>query len=506
MEKMTINADRDYITGILDQVMSGKYAIPEFQRDFVWSIRQIIELFDSIIKGYPIGSLILWKPESDSFKVLHEIGGIALLNAQPTADTMYVLDGRQRLTALASVLYPNGLYYNQICIDLKDMRVMQVSPNKEITHTHLLKLGVAYDTYELVDFLEKLKNSNLSDIQKKQYADQAKKLNKTLISYRLGYISVYGGRIDEAAEVFSRLNSKSTPISTDYMIQALAYHPDSSFLFANEISTIKEQLWEYNFGNVKRDLLLDCVYTYADIPFIDGKAEDLLKIKNNLPAIMHNVAEDIISAVQFLYKHCGVVDYKLLPYSYQLIMLASFFRWNKQPQDTQLKELKRWFFYTTYSAYFTNTSLSIIRKDIHRFIDYAQNKVATPIDYDINAIDFTLPGTLNLGGVRACAFVITFILNHHLQQQEDVSLKLYTMPNTGNKCVGNTFICTNKQDVEFISQWLRKPSEYTDDLSRFGLTEHIAKQHSEKNEKEFIHLRTSFLAEQEKRFANYIIS
>lgn len=78
MAKMTIKANRDYITIMLDKILSGEYAIPEFQRDFVWSSKQIVELFDSIIKGYPIGTLILWKPESESFRTLHEIGGISV--------------------------------------------------------------------------------------------------------------------------------------------------------------------------------------------------------------------------------------------------------------------------------------------------------------------------------------------------------------------------------------------------------------------------------------------
>ena len=505
MAKMTIKANRDYITVILDRILAGEYVIPEFQRDFIWSVRQIIELFDSIIKGYPIGSLILWKPESDNFKTLSNIGGISLSAIPSGLDTMYILDGRQRLTALASVLYPNGQYYHQVCIDLEEMRIIQVPVNRSVTDVHILKLGVAYDTYELVGFLEKLRASDLSDSQKKIYAERAKKVNKTLLSYELGYISVYGGSINEAVEVFSRLNSKSTPISADYMIQALAYNPDSRFLFANKISAIREQLWKYNFNHIKRELLLDCAYVYADIPFIDGKVEDLLRMKNDLPVVMHSVADDVVKAVRFLYNRCGVIDYKLLPYSYQLIMLASFFRWNKQASNAQLKELKRWFFYTTYSTYFTNTSLSVIRKDIHRFTDYAKGKVNAPIEYKRNAIDFKLPGTLNLGGVRACVFVITSILRNQLQQK-DAMLNLYALPHTGSKSIGNTFVCTSKRDVEEISRWLCNPSDYTDDLSRFGLTKKLAEVYKEKSKDEFISQRTLFLAEQERRFVSGILS
>ena len=35
--------------------------IPLFQRDFVWPAKKTANLMDSILKGYPIGTFILWK-------------------------------------------------------------------------------------------------------------------------------------------------------------------------------------------------------------------------------------------------------------------------------------------------------------------------------------------------------------------------------------------------------------------------------------------------------------
>lgn len=502
MAKMTIKANRDYITIVLDKVTGGEYAIPEFQRDFIWSSRAIVELFDSIIKGYPIGSLILWKPESEKFKTIKDIGGISVANSESYADQMYILDGRQRITALVSVLYPNGKNYNHLYIDLDDMRILYLNGEKSIVKANLLKLGVAYDTYELVDFLEKLKASTLADTLKKEYADRAKKVNKTLLSYELGYISVHGGFINDAVEVFSRLNSKSTPISPDYMLQALAYNPDSDFLFAKEISAIQLNLQKYNFQGIKRDVLLRCAYTYADIPFIDGKVENLLKMKDELQLIMTQVAENVILATEFLFHQCGVIDYRLLPYAYQLVMLASFFRWNKEPRPDQIKELKKWFFYTTYSAYFTNTSLSVIREDIRRFTDYAKGGVSTPIEYN-DEIDFKRPDTLNLGGVRACAFVISTILQHNLQK-DNAHLEIITMPHTGLKNIGNSFICTSREDVETVLSWLTE-KKWIKKLYDFGLTENLAKIYGEGEEERFMELRTAYLAEQEETFMKALL-
>ena len=112
------------------------------------------------------------------------------------------------------------------------------------------------------------------------------------------------------------------------MLQALTYCLDSTFLFANEVSKIKENLVKYNFGRIDRGVVLKCVYNYLDIPFIDGKDRMILEHKKDLPDIIRNVGIDLDMAVQFLYQHCGVIDCKLLPYKYQLIMLALMCRMN----------------------------------------------------------------------------------------------------------------------------------------------------------------------------------
>lgn len=62
--------------------------------------------------------------------------------------------------------------------------------------------------------------------------------------------------------------------------------------------------------------------------FIDARTEDIILL-DNLPDVMNEVKRSVVSAVKFLYEECRVVDVKLLPYTYQLIMLALFFKENK---------------------------------------------------------------------------------------------------------------------------------------------------------------------------------
>ena len=54
-----------YLPAIFRRIQSGDIRIPAFQRDFVWNEAQILELLESVYRGFPIGSALLWKVESN---------------------------------------------------------------------------------------------------------------------------------------------------------------------------------------------------------------------------------------------------------------------------------------------------------------------------------------------------------------------------------------------------------------------------------------------------------
>src|SRR5512134_3526623 len=80
----------------------GRIKIPMFQRDFVWTKEQTAKLIDSIIKGFPIGTFILWKTREE-LRAMRNIGNIALPDAPKGDAVSYVLDGQQRITSLYAV-------------------------------------------------------------------------------------------------------------------------------------------------------------------------------------------------------------------------------------------------------------------------------------------------------------------------------------------------------------------------------------------------------------------
>ena len=57
------------LASLLSDVERGNIKIPVFQRQYIWTDEQIISLLDSIYRGYPVGSLLLWSTKEELRKL-----------------------------------------------------------------------------------------------------------------------------------------------------------------------------------------------------------------------------------------------------------------------------------------------------------------------------------------------------------------------------------------------------------------------------------------------------
>lgn len=51
---------------LIEKIDTGELGLPELQRPFIWKDSKIRDLFDSMLKGYPIGYLMLWESAIES--------------------------------------------------------------------------------------------------------------------------------------------------------------------------------------------------------------------------------------------------------------------------------------------------------------------------------------------------------------------------------------------------------------------------------------------------------
>ena len=88
------------VEDLLKDVKSGRIGLPDLQRQFVWKDNKVRDLLDSMIKGYPIGYLILWS-SPEEYENTKTIGNNDKTYVRP--DDL-VIDGQQRLTSLLAAI------------------------------------------------------------------------------------------------------------------------------------------------------------------------------------------------------------------------------------------------------------------------------------------------------------------------------------------------------------------------------------------------------------------
>ena len=88
--------------------------LPDIQREFVWDSERICKLFDSILRGYPIGTMLIWKLKGENinkknirfynflqnYNEFNSENNNRLLNFEPNTTYYAILDGQQRTQSL----------------------------------------------------------------------------------------------------------------------------------------------------------------------------------------------------------------------------------------------------------------------------------------------------------------------------------------------------------------------------------------------------------------------
>ncbi|MFC4687841.1 DUF262 domain-containing protein [Epilithonimonas pallida] len=421
--KISVKPEIDRLINILEYVKKGRLVVPEFQRDYIWDRKQRIDLFDSIKRGFPIGSLLFWNPESNEYEYNDKVGPYKL-NINPNKYS-YIIDGYQRITTLFSALTnpedesttlsnKDKLQEYIVYYDLENQEFSQ--PLSKNIEPYFIPLYVLVDTFLFLTFSDELKEQYNEDLSTK-YINRAKKLATTLLDYSIAFVNINGGTIQDSVEIFSRINSKGSDMSPMWMLSALTYN--DGFKFSEEIEKLRVKLSEYNFDDLKTEIILQCVETATGKIYFDVKTESLAKREdfNTLCDITFN---SILETVKFLYNELNVVAYKLLPYNLQLIFLTEFFRTNTIPTQNQIEKLKIWFWQTSYSNYFSLYSLSKQRRAFLKFQNFSRGIEETPLFKATNE-NFSVPEfpkSIYYGSVRSktlALFLIKCVLENNQQ-------------------------------------------------------------------------------------------
>jgi hypothetical protein len=92
---------------LVDKVQHGELTLPEMQRRYVWPATRVRDLLDSLYRGYPSGTILVW--ETDEEIETRELA-VKSSKTPTTSQKSLLLDGQQRITSLAAILSGEPVY------------------------------------------------------------------------------------------------------------------------------------------------------------------------------------------------------------------------------------------------------------------------------------------------------------------------------------------------------------------------------------------------------------
>ena len=319
-------------------VENGTIRIPHFQRGQRWGPGDVAKLFDSIYKGYPIGTLLFWKRpalETDMQLGSHSIG-LLRIQAPERRDALWVVDGQQRITSLATALLSlegtggavRALYFN---LDKERFGWRPRSPRD----THL----PVREAYKLPRVMAWLRERNLDE----PLQDRAFKLADRLRNYRIPSYAVtteVEGDMAPLREVFDRINTFGKRMNRAEVFQALT---SSETRGARDLRQFADDIASRGFGTIAENTLVLCVLSVRGPDVLRDFRAEFADGSSQLARTIDRADTALSRTITFLRDDAGVPHFDLVPYQHLLVTLVRFFALHENPTEWQRVLLRRWY-------------------------------------------------------------------------------------------------------------------------------------------------------------------
>ena len=350
-------------SGIMNDIETGQIRIPQFQRDFVWNLNKSTHLMDSILKGYPIGTLIMWKTK-ERLRTVRNIGNIDVPDLSDGDSLDFVLDGQQRLTSIFASLKglkierENGKIedFSKIYVDLKAKEdeqivitdVSNMDPKSFIKLSDLLYGGLVL----LAGYPE-------------QYLKKLEEYKQRIESYNYSIIQIKESPLDIATEIFTRINIGGKPLTLFEIMVAKTFDPNNNFDLSIKFKELIDDLKPSDYETISDATVLQII---SLILKKECKRKVILKLdKQKFINTWTPAIKAIWSTVEFFRSTFRIPVSNLLPYSSLIVPFAYFFyKHPDKPTGVKLKYLEDFFWRCALSARYSSAAESKLAQDIKR--------------------------------------------------------------------------------------------------------------------------------------------
>lgn len=361
--------DSKKYSDLINEIQKGIIKIPKFQRDFVWTIDKTAQLLDSILKGYPIGTFILWQTD-ERINDIKNIGNLDIPNTPDGVKVQYVLDGQQRITSLyaaylgAKIKKPGEKKindYNSIVVNLdvhindNDGQIISDEPTGE----NYISLS------DVLNFMDRM-----ADIKDRFSDEDFKKIHSysmAFSTYDFSTVILRKEDIDSAIEVFTRINTGGQTLTLFEIMSAKTYDEPQKFDMQVKWEDFIKELKEIKYEGVSSSVMLNLLSLILSRTK-ECKRRIILslekqKIIDKWDAVL-SALEESIDYFRTTYR---IPVSQILPYDSLLVPFAYFFYYNgEKPDGTQRKYLEEFFWRMSLAFRYSSSSESRLAQDIKR--------------------------------------------------------------------------------------------------------------------------------------------
>ena len=354
-----------FLGKLVERIAAGQIRVPRFQRAFVWRQADLHALLDSILRGFPIGSILVWDTE-ENMESTRRIGPMEI-SPRPDGMIGYLLDGQQRVSTLVGTLrLTDGMNATVDQVDWRvycnlDTREFHRAPAEGVGPQHF-PVRSLLNTAGFFEACRRIQSEIDDPVRSQKWLDEADRLANAFRDYQLPLIRIRDADLDSAVTVFARLNRTGRKMAADEMVSALTYQR-GQFHLAQEMNNFKVELAQKRFGNLDRVFLFRAVLAALGRDIYAKDWADLMvkpEVREALPGVFESAREGVRRALEFL-ASLGVTSDRLLPYGLQLVFLGEFFRQCPQPTASVADLLNRWFWVTSFTGWFGAVRLTQTR-------------------------------------------------------------------------------------------------------------------------------------------------
>ena len=359
--------DSKKYTDLISEIQKGQIKIPKFQRDFVWSIDKTAKLLDSILKGYPIGTFILWET-NERLNDIKNIGNLVLPPVPDDIKVQYVLDGQQRITSLYAAFLGASIQkegekkitnYGSIFVDLEG----DINNNDE-------QIIVSEQPETKNISLKDLLNSKYSDLRERFSNDDIDKIQEykeTFTSYDFSTVVLRKEDIDSAIEVFTRINTGGQTLTLFEIMSAKTYDEEQKFDMQARFQKLLKELEVSKYDTISSTVILNVLGLILS-KNKECKRKVVLQLdKQSIIDIWEDVISALKESIDYFRSVYRIPVSTLLPYDALLVPFSYFFYFQKEkPKGEQIKYLQEFFWRISLSYRYSSSTESKLAQDIKR--------------------------------------------------------------------------------------------------------------------------------------------